>query len=135
MAWAEGRDIRKNECDMNWKEENLSHADGDSERKTRPAELEEGEEMHPLVFRLLKKCVDPAVVPVHLTQGAEVADHTSTLVCKGGISASSQASQILRTRDRDHDYSSPFLEQRQQSPERWLDLSLSSQSTCPTCTT
>ena len=106
---------------MTRKEDNLSH--GGSERKTRPTELEEGEEMHPLVFRLLKKRVDPAVVPVHLAsaQGAEVADHTSTLVCKGGISASSQVSQILRTRDRDHDFSSPFLEQRQQSPERWLD--------------
>ena len=47
--------------------------------RSRLTQLEESKKMHALVLSLLKECVDPAVVAVHLTEGAQMAKHPCSL--------------------------------------------------------
>ena len=49
-------------------EDNLSVDHGSSEEKSRPPELHEGHQVHPLILGLLQQGVDPAVVSLHLSQ-------------------------------------------------------------------
>ena len=49
-------------------EDNLSVDHGSSEEKSRPPELHEGHQVHPLILGLLQQGVDPAVVSLHLPQ-------------------------------------------------------------------
>ena len=57
----------------------LRRNDGELEDAAGLAQLEEGEEVHPLVLRLLQQRVDPAVVAVHAPERAHVAEHASSL--------------------------------------------------------
>ena len=56
-------------------EDNLSADHRRSEENSRPSELHEGHQVHPLVLRLLQEGVDPAVVPLHLPERLEMTDH------------------------------------------------------------
>ena len=56
-------------------EDKLGPDDAGFEERARPAELQEGHQVHPLVLRLLDEGVDPAVVPLHVPQRAQVPDH------------------------------------------------------------
>ena len=49
-------------------EDNLSVDHGCSEENSRPPELHESHQVHPLILRLLQQGVDPAVVSLHLPQ-------------------------------------------------------------------
>jgi hypothetical protein len=57
----------------------LRRNDGELEDGARLSELEEGEEVHALVLRLLQQRVDPAVVAVHIAEGAHVPEHARSL--------------------------------------------------------
>ena len=49
-------------------EDNLSADDGCSEERSRPPELHESHQVHPLILSLLQQGVDPAKVSLHLPQ-------------------------------------------------------------------
>ena len=59
-------------------EDQLSADHRCSEEKSRPPELHEGHQVHPLILRLLQQGVDPAVVPLHLPQRLEVPHHAGS---------------------------------------------------------
>ena len=59
-------------------EDNLSADHGCSEERSRPPELHEGHQVHPLILCLLQQGVDPAVVSLHLPQGLEVPHHAGS---------------------------------------------------------
>ena len=59
-------------------EDNLSADHRSSEENSRPSELHEGHQVHPLVLRLLQEGVDPAVVPFHLPQRLKVPHHAGS---------------------------------------------------------
>mmetsp|Transcript_55326 Transcript_55326/g.135504 ORF Transcript_55326/g.135504 Transcript_55326/m.135504 type:complete len:349 (+) Transcript_55326:279-1325(+) len=56
-------------------EEALRHHDGRPEHRPGLLQLDEGQQVHPLVLGLLEQRVDPPVVPVHPPQRPEVPQH------------------------------------------------------------
>jgi hypothetical protein len=57
----------------------LCNHDRSTEYRARIAQLQERQQVHPLVLGLLQQRVDPAVVAVHVTEGAHMAKHARSL--------------------------------------------------------